>query len=78
MDTLNLEELYTTYKQAVDAWVEAIRTEEALASPDPAQETLGAWELWDQADNKVQDAEDVAMAARDAYKDALREMHYGF
>ena len=31
---VDLDQLRLAYKKAVDAWVEAIRTEEALATPD--------------------------------------------
>ena len=67
-------ELRLAYKKAVSVWVEAIRQEEALAVTD---HSMTAMERWDEAHNKVEDAEAEARKARDAYKDALREINYG-
>jgi hypothetical protein len=67
-------ELRLTYKKAVENWVAAIRAEEALAVPD---HSMIAMEHWDDAHNKVEDAETEARKARDAYKDALRQINYG-
>ena len=67
-------ELRLAYKKAVNVWVEAIRQEEALAVTD---HSMTAMERWDEAHNKVEDAEAEARKARDAYKDALREINYG-
>jgi hypothetical protein len=46
MNTPDLDALRLAYKQAVDAWVTAIRAEEALATPDHSET---AWERWDDA-----------------------------
>jgi hypothetical protein len=46
MDSMNMDELRTAYKQATDLWVQAIRAEEALATPDHSEV---AWERWDEA-----------------------------
>ena len=74
MSEPNLDELRTEYKKAVDAWVEAIRAEEALATPD---HSMVAMEKWDDAHFREQDAQEKAVAAREAYQDALREVNYG-
>jgi hypothetical protein len=74
MSKPNLDELQGTYKQAVDQWVAAIRSEEALATPDHSETAM---ERWDSADFSVQDAEKQAKHARDAYKEGLRHLHYG-
>ncbi len=66
--------LLASYKQAVDAWIETIRAEEALASDD---HSMVAMELWDAAHFKEEDARSKAKEARDAYKDALRGVNYG-
>src|SRR5580704_4788509 len=71
----NLDELQATYKQAVDQWVTAIRAEEALATPDHSETAM---EHWDSADFAVQDAAKRAKEARDAYKNGLRKLNYGF
>jgi hypothetical protein len=34
METIDFDQLYRAYKQAVDQWVNAIRAEEALAKGD--------------------------------------------
>lgn len=75
MSDLNFDQLQRSYTQAVDRWVEAIRAEEALATPDHSMKEM---ELWDDANFKLQDAESVAKKARDAYKNALRKKNYGF
>ena len=70
----NLDQLRLTYKQAVDEWVDAIRAEEALATPD---HSIVAMEHWDTAHNQEHDAHMKASAAREAYKDGLRAKNYG-
>lgn len=74
MSKPNLNELQESYKQAVDQWIAAIRTEEALATPDHSETAM---ERWESADFSVQDAGKQARAARDAYKEGLRHLHYG-
>jgi hypothetical protein len=74
MSKPNLDELQTTYKQAVDRWVAAIRAEEALATPNHSETAM---EQWDEADFSVQDSEKQARKARDQYKEGLRHLHYG-
>jgi len=68
-----LDLLRQAYKSAVDQWVSAIREEEALAIPD---HSIRAWDRWDQAGFRAQDAEDKAKAAKEAYKDGLRLVDY--
>ena len=75
MSTSTLDELRLAYKQATDEWVAAIRTEEALATADHSEL---AWEQWDAAGLVEEDAKSKAKSARDAYKDALREVNLGF
>jgi hypothetical protein len=75
MDTTNFEQLLASYHQAVDAWVDAIRAEEALATDD---ESMVEMEKWDDAGFAVHDAEAAAKKARDLYKSALRKKNYGF
>jgi hypothetical protein len=69
----NLDQLRTTYKKCVDAWVDAIRAEEALATPD---HSMVAMERWDAAHFTEQDAQTRVKEAREAYKDALRGANY--
>jgi hypothetical protein len=75
IDTSELDRLQQAYKSAVDRWVAAIREEEALATPDYS---LPAWERWDAAGFKEQDAQEKAKTAKEAYKDGLRQRDYGF
>jgi len=74
MAIAELSELRLAYKTAVDDWVEAIREEEALATPD---HSMTAMEKWDAAHFREQDAQTKATEAREAYKDALRSANYG-
>jgi hypothetical protein len=74
MDTSNLDALRLAYKAATDAWVNAIRAEEAIATPNHSEI---AWEKWDAAGFTEQDRE-TAEKAKSAYKDALREADFGF
>ena len=71
----NFDQLLANYKQAIDAWVDAIRTEESLATQD---HSMVAMEEWDAAALHVLDTERTAKRARDLYKSALRKKNYGF
>ncbi|MGA7967545.1 MAG: hypothetical protein WA800_06170 [Terriglobales bacterium] len=62
------------YKKAVDEWVDKIRAEEALATPD---HSMVAMEKWDDAHLAEHEAHEKATQARDAYKDGLRRLNYG-
>jgi len=75
MADLDFDQLLKTYKAAVDRWVEAIRTEEALANDDHSMVEM---ERWDDAGFQLHDTELAAKKARDAYKNALRKKNYGF
>lgn len=75
MDNLDFDQLLRSYRQAVDAWVGAIRFEESLATEDHSMVQM---ERWDEAGFKLHDAELAAKKARDAYKNALRKKNYGF
>jgi hypothetical protein len=70
-----LDQLRVAYKQAVDNWVEAIRAEENLATPNHSETAM---ERWDAAGFREHDAQTEAKKARDAYKDGLRKVNYGF
>jgi hypothetical protein len=74
MSTVGLDQLRLAYKRATDAWVETIRAEEALATPD---HSMIAMENWDAAHFTEHDAHTKASEAREAYKDALRGVNYG-
>jgi hypothetical protein len=74
MSKEDLDQLRLAYKKAVDAWVDSIREEEALATPD---HSMIAMEHWDDAHFREQDAHSKVTEAREAYKDALRRVNYG-
>ena len=74
MANSDLNQLRVAYKTAVDEWVDAIRAEEALATPD---HSMVAMEHWDTAHFAEHDAHTKASEAREAYKDALRTVNYG-
>jgi hypothetical protein len=75
MSKKGLDQLRLNYKKAVDEWVDTIRAEEALATPD---HSMIAMEKWDAAHFTEHDAHTRATEAREAYKDALRGVNYGF
>jgi len=70
-----LDRLRVVYKKPVDEWVDTIRAEEALATPDHSEVAM---EKWDAVHFTEQDASAKATEAREAYKDALRGVNYGF
>jgi len=74
MSKPDLDQLRLAYKKAVDEWVDTIRAEEALATPD---HSMVAMEHWDAAHFTEHDAHKKAMEAREAYKDGLRDANYG-
>jgi hypothetical protein len=75
MSDLDFDALLKSYKNKVNEWVDAIRTEEALATDD---HTMVAMEKWDAAGFTVHDTELAAKKARDHYKNELRKKNYGF
>jgi hypothetical protein len=75
MNAQDFDLLLSEYKRTTDAWVDAIRAEESLASAD---HSMVAMEHWDAAGFTVHDAEAAAKKARDRYKSELRKKNYGF
>ena len=74
MPAPDLDQLRLAYKQASDEWVATIRAEEALATAD---HSMVAWEKWDEAHFREEEAHTKATGARQAYKDGLRSVNYG-
>ncbi len=74
MSDPDLDQLRLAYKKAVDEWVDSIRAEEALATPD---HSMIAWEKWDAAHFVEHDVHEKATKAREAYKDGLRHVNIG-
>lgn len=73
IDRTDLDRFQKSYKDAVDLWITAIHEEENLATPD---HSIVAWERWEQAGFKADEARDQANAAKEAYKDGLRLLDY--
>jgi hypothetical protein len=70
-----LDQLQGAYKSAVEAWITAIREEEALASGD---HSVAEVDKWENAHFREEEARDKAKEAKSAYEDALREKLFGF
>jgi hypothetical protein len=70
-----LGELQAAYKDAVEAWISAIRKEEALASVNHDVAVVDAWEA---AHFEEDDWRSKVKDAKANYEDALREKFFGF
>ncbi len=70
-----LDELQAAYKDAVAAWISAIRNEEALASVNHDVAEIDAWEA---AHFEEDDRRSKVKDAKAKYEDALREKFFGF
>jgi hypothetical protein len=74
-DTLELDQMQAAYKTAVEAWIAAIKEEEALAS---VNHTVAEVDQWEAAHFKEDDMRKKVKAAKKRYEDALREKFFGF
>jgi hypothetical protein len=72
---MNLDEMREAYKSAVEAWIAAIKQEEALAS---VEHSVAEVDRWEQAHFTEEEFRDKAKAAKGRYEDALREKFFGF
>jgi len=70
-----LDQLQADYTAAVDNWVTAIRTEEALASGNHDVAELDKWEAASFREHKLQKEADYR---KRIYENALRKEFYGF
>ncbi|HTY84681.1 MAG TPA: hypothetical protein VMB19_10710 [Silvibacterium sp.] len=70
-----LDQRQAAYKTAVEAWIAAIREEEALASGDHSVAEIDRWE---RAHFDEEEQRNRAKAAKKEYEDALREKFFGF
>jgi hypothetical protein len=70
-----LDQKQGAYKTAVEAWIVAIREEEALASGEHSVDDIDRWE---KAHFHEEDMRNRAKAAKKEYEDALREKFFGF
>jgi hypothetical protein len=70
-----LDAMYAAYKAAVEAWITAIREEEALASGD---HSIADIDKWEEAHFREEKARNKAKAAKKDYEGALREEFFHF
>jgi hypothetical protein len=75
MEISELEQLRAAYKEAVNAWIAAIRAEEDLATPD---HSVPAVDIWENAGFAEEEARTKAKEAKKAYEDALRVVDFHF
>jgi hypothetical protein len=73
--TTELDQLQRAYQSAVEAWIAAIRYEEALASTEHSVADIDRWE---EAGSAEEDARDKVKTAKREYEDALREKFFNF
>ena len=71
-----LDQLQADYRAAVDAWVVAIREEEALASA--ADHTVAELDKWEEAHLREHKLHKEVDYRKRLYEDALRREFYGF
>lgn len=76
VEIAELDQMQAAYKAAVDAWVDVIRREEALASV--ADHSVAEIDAWEEAAEAEDEARDRAREAKKAYEDALREKFFHF
>jgi len=74
-DTLELDQLRSAYKAAIEEWIVAIKHEEALASVDHSVAEVDQWEA---AHFKEDEIRSKVKAAKNQYEDALRQKFFGF
>ena len=75
VEIAELDQMQKAYKEAVEAWIAAIRQEEALAS---VNHTVAEIDKWENAAMAEDEARDKAKEAKKAYEDALREKFFNF
>jgi len=75
IDQSKLDSLRSAYKGAVEAWVAAIREEEALASVDHSVAEIDKWQA---AHFREDEKRNEVLAAKTEYEDALRREIFGF
>jgi hypothetical protein len=74
-DTLELDQMQTAYKAAVEEWIAAIKQEETLASVNHSIAEVDKWEAAHFAEDEIRSK---VKAAKKNYEDALREKFFGF
>jgi L-arabinose isomerase len=74
-DTLELDQMQSAYKAAVEDWIAAIKQEETLAS---VNHTVAEVDKWEQAHFAEEEIRTKVKAAKRQYEDALRKKFFGF
>jgi hypothetical protein len=74
MTAPDLDALQRNYKDKIEKLIAAIRAEEAFATADHSETAM---EKWDNAHFALMDAVGEIRTAREAYKEGLRQLHYG-
>jgi len=74
-DHSKLDSMQAAYKSAIEAWIAAIRAEEALASVNHDIAEVDAWEA---AHFREEEARNKAKAAKAEYEDELRRVFFDF
>ncbi len=74
-ENAELDALQAAYKTAVEAWIAAIRQEEALAS---VNHSVAEVDQWEKAHFAEEEMRDTVKAAKTTYEDALREKFFKF
>jgi sulfur carrier protein ThiS len=74
-DALELDQLQTAYKAAVEEWIVAIKEEEALAS---VNHSVAEVDQWEQAHFREDEIRSKVKAAKKQYENALRKKFFGF
>ena len=72
---MDLDQMQSAYKAAVEAWIASIRQEEALAS---VNHSVAEIDQWEQAHFKEDKMRGKAKLLKKQYEDALREKYYAF
>jgi hypothetical protein len=70
-----LDKLQAGYKDTVEAWIAAIRREEALAS---VNHDVAEVDQWERAHLEEDELRNKVKAAKEEYEDALRAKFFGF
>jgi hypothetical protein len=74
-DISELDRMQSSYKAAVEEWIDAIRQEEALAS---VNHTVAEIDQWEAAHFKEDELRGAVKAAKKKYEDALRLKFFNF
>jgi hypothetical protein len=74
-ENLELDQLQSAYKAAVEQWIDAIKQEEALAS---VNHTVAEVDQWEQVHFREEEIRSKVKAAKKRYEDALRQIFYHF